>query len=239
MTKALEEKLTDGSGWEKAYRAQSANASDPDRPDFLWQQGPIEFLNDAALEAMLRGENVVRVLDAGAGDARNSLALERRGYFVVGVDLSPTAVKLAAQRAIQNNQNRVVFAVDNIKDLRQGGPFDLVLCADTLGQIDDPVVAITNFLRVLRPGGWLLFNVYTEQDGTYGCGQRIDQWSFAYKGTLFRYFNEQMVQDLVVGMENVRIKIATWLDPPHGDFRPEPHVHSSLVVLAQKPREEA
>jgi SAM-dependent methyltransferase len=232
-------KLAEGRGWDNAYRVQAATSSNPDGPDYLWKEGPIEFLNDAELDTLMRREHVGHILDAGAGDGRNSFALESRGYFVVGVDQSPTAVKLAAQRAIRGNRNRVVFAQDDVTDLRQGGPFDFVLCADTLGQIDEPALAIANFRRVLKPGGWLLFNVYTEQDGTYGVGRRIDRWNFEYKETLFKYFDEQMVKDLVVGMENVRIQVATWLDPPHGDFRPEPHVHNSFVVLAQNPREEA
>src|SRR5437016_14512065 len=41
----------------------------------------------------------MRVLDVGCGPGRHSLALARRGFTVVGVDISETFVRLARQAA--------------------------------------------------------------------------------------------------------------------------------------------
>jgi hypothetical protein len=80
--------------------------------------------------------------------------------------------------------------------------------------------------------------VYSPQDGTFGVGTPIDDWSFDYKGCLFRYYDEPGARHLVHGWEDVALDVATWVDPPHGTFRPVPHVHHSFVVRAQKPRTE-
>jgi SAM-dependent methyltransferase len=220
-------------GWEQAYRAQ-ASLSNTSEAVFLWQEGPIPFLKDSDLMNFLRTSGVTRVLDAGAGDARNSFALEREGFFVVGLDIAPTAVRLAAERAVKEDHHGVIFLVGDITNLNIEGPFDLVVCADTIGQLDDPRPAIANFQRVLKPGGFLLFNLYSLNDGTYGAGNRIDDFAFEYKGCIFRYFTEEMAGALVADWEIVSMKSCSWADPPHGDFRPMPHTHDSFVVLAQK-----
>jgi len=223
-------------GWEQAYRTQASARRDGEAT-FLWQEGPIAFLKDPDLMNFLRNSGVARVLDAGAGDARNSFALEREGFFVVGLDIAPTAVRLAAERAVYEEHHGVVFLVGDITNLNIEGPFDLVVCADTIGQLDDPRPAIANFYHVLKPGGYLLFNLYSLNDGTYGAGDRIDEFAFQYKGCIFRYFTEDMAGALVADWNLVSMKSCSWADPPHGDFRPLPHTHDSYVVLAQKPRE--
>src|SRR5437867_1121753 len=63
-----------------AYKSQSLAESSSLNVPFLWQERPIPFLENAQLLATLLRANVTRVLDAGCGDARNSLALAREGF---------------------------------------------------------------------------------------------------------------------------------------------------------------
>lgn len=225
-----------GRGWEEAYKAQALSKKNGAAAP-LWQEEAIPFLRDANLIALLKSQGVVRVLDAGAGDARNSFALAREGFFVVGLDIAPTAVELAAQKAVQEGNDHVMFTVGDVTRLNLAGPFDLVVSADTLGQLDDPRAALDEFRRVLKPGGFLVCNLYSTEDGTYGAGRRINEYCFEYKNCTFHYFNESMAEDLVQGWTNVSIQSWSWTDPPHGDFRPQPHRHHSFVVFAQKPEQ--
>jgi SAM-dependent methyltransferase len=227
--------LVDGSGWESAYSAQTAK--DEDLVAFLWQEQPIAFLQDPPLICRLRGANVVRVLDAGCGDGRNAFALADLGFWVFGMDQSPTAISRAVERAVRQNQNRVLFMEGDITKLNVAGPFDLVLAADVLGQLEDPRPALAKFQQILRPGGVFLGNFYSVLDGTYGSGTKLDELTFEYKGTLFKYFDESAVSKLFEGWDAVCITIFTWLDGPHGLYRPYAHTHHSFVVLAQKPQE--
>jgi len=225
-----------GQGWEEAYKAQALSKKNGAATP-LWHEEAIPFLRDAALIALLKSQGVIRVLDAGAGDARNSLMLSREGFFVVGLDIAPTAVELAAQKSVQEGNNHVIFVVGDITRLDVAGPFDLVVSADTVGQLEDPRVALNEFRRVLRPNGFLLFNLYSTEDETYGAGRRINDCCFEYKNCLFRYFSKNMAEEITDGWKNVSIRPWSWMDPPHGDYRPEPHRHHSFVVLAQKPEE--
>lgn len=221
--------------WDEAYRKQRTLVAGDELPTALWQEAPIPYLQDVKLNRQMRKFNIVRILDAGCGDGRNSFWLERQGFHVVGADASRNALEIAAQRAERDGHNRVVFVQEDIVNLCLVGPFDCVLCADTLGQLQNPEEAIAEFRRVLRPGGLLLFNLYTPDDSTFGVGTPITDLSFEYKGTLFRFFTEEMVRALVGDWVEVHVIVTSWMDPPHGEFRPLPHMHNSWVVTAQKP----
>lgn len=56
------------------------------------------------------------VLDAGCGEAAVSLYLAERGFTTVGLDLSPTAIKLARGEAARRGVTNASFEVANIAD---------------------------------------------------------------------------------------------------------------------------
>jgi magnesium-protoporphyrin O-methyltransferase len=77
----------------------------------------------------LRG---VRILDAGCGTGALAFALANRGATVVGVDVSPTLVALARDRAPHNlGQGGVTFIAGDMLDSSLGG-FDYVVAMDSL-----------------------------------------------------------------------------------------------------------
>ena len=67
-----------------------------------------------------------RVLDIGCGTGSNALWLTAQGFEVVGIDLSPTAVKMATTRAHEVGANCVFQAADFLVDDVPQGPYDLV-----------------------------------------------------------------------------------------------------------------
>jgi magnesium-protoporphyrin O-methyltransferase len=73
-----------------------------------------------------------RVLDAGCGTGALSVALARRGADVLGVDVSPTLVALANERAPQDLAPGLVsFAVGDMLDAAHGR-FDYIVAMDSL-----------------------------------------------------------------------------------------------------------
>ena len=77
----------------------------------------------------LRG---ARILDAGCGTGAAAVELARRGADVLAVDLSPTLVALAADRAPRDlGEGRVDFRSGDMLDT-QLGSFDYVLAMDSL-----------------------------------------------------------------------------------------------------------
>jgi magnesium-protoporphyrin O-methyltransferase len=77
----------------------------------------------------LRGE---RVLDAGCGTGALAIEAARRGATVVAVDLSPSLVRLAAERAPESlGAGRVEFLVGDMLD-PAFGRFDRIFAMDSL-----------------------------------------------------------------------------------------------------------
>ena len=91
-------------------------------------------------------------LDAACGTGRHTATLIRYGHEVVGVDQSPEMLAQAAAKVPQAQ-----FRVGNLTKLPMpDSSVDLVLCALALSHLDDVGEALTEFRRVLRPGGRLI-----------------------------------------------------------------------------------
>lgn len=95
-----------------------------------------------------------RVLDVGCGVGRHALPLMQAGYEVVGVDASPGAVAVAAQRGVA----AVAGSVEQIPP--ELGLYDTVLLlGNNLGLLanrQQAHVVLDNLAAVTRPGGRLL-----------------------------------------------------------------------------------
>lgn len=121
------------------------------------------------IERILREADAGRVLDVACGTGMHAIELARRGYKVVGADLSAPMIKRARENAaIAGVEARFVVAgfSELAKKLalspveRVSGPFDAVLCLGNSlphvlsdGDLGD---ALADFAAVLRPGGLLL-----------------------------------------------------------------------------------
>jgi ubiquinone/menaquinone biosynthesis C-methylase UbiE len=120
----------------------------------------VEFLVDA-----LHLEPPMRVLDAGCGPGRHSLALARRGFEVVGVDLSPDFIELARE-SVSAETSSATFVVGDLRDLDDDDEFDAVICLcqggfGLLGGSDDEAV-IERFARATkRDGGRVAISAFS------------------------------------------------------------------------------
>lgn len=126
--------------------------------------GMPEFYNRAiqleqrlALRPWLNVKPGMRVLDVGCGVGRWSRMLAAQGAQVTGVDLSPTMIAQAQQRAAaQGVADRCQFRVQDLSRLDVGGEFDVVLGVTVLQHILDPVLlrdAVRRMTGHLAPGG--------------------------------------------------------------------------------------
>jgi ubiquinone/menaquinone biosynthesis C-methylase UbiE len=94
-------------------------------------------------------------LDVGCGTGFLSLELSRRGHRVVGVDLAPTMLELAGQKAKAQGLAVRLEAADAENLPYPAGSFDLVISRHVLWTLPHPQAAVDDWLRVLRPGGRL------------------------------------------------------------------------------------
>jgi SAM-dependent methyltransferase len=106
-------------------------------------------------------------LDVGCGTGRAFAPLLRRGWRIVGCDLSPAMLEVAAREA----GSAVALRVADMRELPRFGDFDLVLSLnDSVNYLlgdDDLVVALAGMRSNLSDSGLLIFDVnsrstYTE-----------------------------------------------------------------------------
>jgi SAM-dependent methyltransferase len=108
-----------------------------------------------------------RALDFGCGVGRLSQALARNYSSVVGVDVSRPM--LAAAELYNLEGDRVAFVHNTRDDLRvfEDESFDLVLTHIVLQHLPPALATryVGEFLRILKPGGSLVFQIPTARVG--------------------------------------------------------------------------
>ena len=106
-----------------------------------------------------------RLVDLGCGTGRLLVPLARRGWWVLGVDLSPEMLAVALDKA-RDAGVEVSLLRANLVDLAGIGPatFDLATCLfSTLGMVMGHAArsrVVAEAARVLRPGGRFVLHVH-------------------------------------------------------------------------------
>lgn len=114
----------------------------------------------------------VRVLDAGCGTGLTGVALASAGFVrVTGIDLSSASLAHAARRQVYDATVQV--------DLATGLPFGddefgALLCCGVLSYVHDVRSALAEFLRVVAPGGAVVFTQRTDLWADRETQQGID-----------------------------------------------------------------
>jgi magnesium-protoporphyrin O-methyltransferase len=104
----------------------------------------------------LRGQ---RLLDAGCGTGALAIEAARRGAEVIAVDLSPTLISLAQERAPRDfGSGRVIFAVGDMLN-PAFGRFDHVVAMDSLIHYEGADIARTLAALAPRVDGKLIFTI--------------------------------------------------------------------------------
>jgi ubiquinone/menaquinone biosynthesis C-methylase UbiE len=102
------------------------------------------------------------VLEVGPGNGRYTLELARRVGStgkVITVDIEPKMIARVTQRAQAEGIRNLEARVANVYDLPfEDGTIDAVCMITVIGEIPEPLRAMREFYRVLKPSGTLAFS---------------------------------------------------------------------------------
>ena len=122
-----------------------------------------------ALVAALDLQPTDTVVELASGTGELAEAISGRVARLIATDLSPAMVEAARRRGVQNAEHRVMDM--QALDL-PGGSVDAVACRFGYMLVPDPLLALRETRRVLRPGGRLAF-------ATWAPAKR-NPWATAY-----------------------------------------------------------
>jgi SAM-dependent methyltransferase len=111
-------------------------------------------LDEPVVHAILDGFSAGTALDAACGTGRFASSLIARGHHVIGVDRSPDMLDVARRRL-----PTAEFRLGELAELPVADDSaDVVTCALALSHLPALEPAVTEFARVLRPGGHLVIS---------------------------------------------------------------------------------
>ena len=98
------------------------------------------------------------VLDAGCGSCTKAIHLARRGYSVLGVDLSDKVLEVGRREAVEAGLgDRISLRCEDLTSMTLAdGCFGRVLCWGVLMHIPDVDRAIAELARVAQPNGLIV-----------------------------------------------------------------------------------
>jgi SAM-dependent methyltransferase len=115
----------------------------------------LDWIYPLTFEAM-RGKTV---LEAGCGGGLHTAMMARSARHVTAVDLNTVAIAREANRELPN----VTFREADIASMDLGERYDIVLSVGVVHHTDDPDRTARNLARHVKPGGRLVFWVYSRE----------------------------------------------------------------------------
>lgn len=97
------------------------------------------------------------VLDAACGSGYGSEILPYNNYF--GIDYADYNIKYAADNYSQGNRKYIEKDIYLLSDLFEKNRFDSIVSFETLEHLDNPILALQVFDKLLKPGGKIVASI--------------------------------------------------------------------------------
>ncbi len=185
-------------GWEAAYRKRPSGNYGKNKP-----HQDAEFLDD-----FFRKHQVKRILDLGCGDGRHLVYFAKCDYKMYGLDIAPTAIRLAKEWLAKEKLSAKLVCTDMSTIPWSNSFFDAIICVQTINhhRIKEIRRTIREIYRALRPGGWFFLTVGTSRPSKSDLtadGKFIEVEPNTYiwmegreKGVLHHFFNmEELLKE--------------------------------------------
>jgi SAM-dependent methyltransferase len=142
--------------WDERYAAT----------ELVWSAGPNQFV-EAELADLFPG----RAVDLAGGEGRNGIWLARRGWQVTVVDFSRVGLEKGRRLAGSSEAaERIEWVCADVTTWAPAAPVDLVVVAYLQLPVADRRAAVRNALRMLAPGGTLLWVAHDSTNLAEGTG---------------------------------------------------------------------
>ncbi len=208
-------------------------------PRFHWTE-PDPGVVESAARWLAEGRRLVHDLGCGAG--RHLAYLSSLGFEVVGGDVSPNGLAVAARELREAGLPCRLVQADMSAAPFRDGVFDAAISTNVLNHGIRAALqqAVDEVYRTLRPGGEFYLTVIGPGDWRYGTGEEVEPDSFILAdgpeaGILHHFFSEPDLRAWLAAFEIIRLdhqrgelKLSTAPDGP-------PVIRDGWAVWATKP----
>ncbi len=178
--------------WERIYREGRWKISDEPHPAL------VDF------HELMISSKVERVLDLGCGTGRHIIYLAERGFLVVGLDISRTALQSAELRLRSIGVKNPVLVLHEMTEMPfTNDYFDAAISIDTVhhGKIREIHQVVDELHRVLRQDGLGLATLVADSDYKFGKGKQVEKNTYVItsgveEGIVHHFFDRQEVEEL-------------------------------------------
>jgi len=126
-----------------------------------------------------------KVLEVAPGPGYFAIALAKLGADVTGLDISHTFVEIGRRNAAEANV-KVGFQHGNASNmLFPEGSFDFLFCSAAFKNFSEPVRALQEMRRVLRPGGKAMIVDLRRDAAREAINQHVDSMKLSRTSALF------------------------------------------------------
>ncbi len=137
-----------------------------------------------------------KTIDFGCGTGNYAIYLASRGFNITGIDISPTAIKIAKENAKKKGIACKFLVADVLGDLNEvKETFDFAVDWELLHHIfpEQRVLYVENVYKLLNPGGKYLSVCFSEKDKSFsGSGN----YRVTGLGTVLYFSSESELRSL-------------------------------------------
>lgn len=143
------------------------------------------------------GKQIHEVCEVACGTGTLAIALSKLGYNMTCSDISHDMIEVAADKAKRKGA-RIDFSVGNMTELKLNKKFDAVLCLyDSINYLIGKVEImrfLNNAEKLLKDGGYLIFDACTEHNSLEHFNQRYEYDKTHHYRRRSYYVKEQRIQ---------------------------------------------
>lgn len=184
--------------WLSSGDSMQYSSSDSDSREFFdsvapeWENLRGDFYDEAVIGRLLDMgllNGSITLADLGAGDGYLSRAVSHRVKKVIAVDISGEMLKELNKKAAQEGLSNIRTVEGDGCDLPLGEESTDLVCSNMfLHHIEEPILAIREMYRVLKPGGRVFLADLKEHGNIEFKDRMHDVWQGFSQGTVKEWF---------------------------------------------------